>query len=202
MKRCHHCNLPAWYQDPVTKEFLCPAHSHLQVRGPESSSHSGSMLLTVRVSRPADMPSILAIWGHFWGEEEMDCFGREYRAADLDHLLACDGAKVVGVLSYAVERGWNAISIVALNILPGYQGLGGAAKLMAMLQQRARQLRIGRLLVATSNDNVPALYWYQRKGFHIIDVLQGAIAPDHGGDHLVGLGGIPVRDEIQMEKRL
>jgi GNAT superfamily N-acetyltransferase len=202
MDSCHHCNQPAWYQDRVTKAFLCPAHTYLEVRGPGHSPRPDSVTLTARVSTPADLPAVLAIWKHFWAEDEMDCFGREYRAVDLDHLLVCDEDQVVGVLSYAVEREWEAINIVALNILPGHQGLGGAGRLLDMLEGRARRLGIGRLLVATSNDNVPALYWYQVRGFSIVDILLGAIEPNHADDHLVGLGGIPVRDEIQLEKRL
>jgi GNAT superfamily N-acetyltransferase len=202
MNSCHHCNQPAWYQDRVTKAFLCLAHTRLEVRGPVPSPHPGPAPLAARVGTAADLPAVLAIWKHFWAEDEMDCFGREYRAVDLDHLLVCDEDQVVGVLSYAVEREWEAINIVALNILPSHQGLRGAGKLMDMLEERARRLRIGRLLVATSNDNLPALYWYQVRGFSILDILLGAIEPNHSDDHLAGLGGIPVRDEIQLEKRL
>ncbi len=202
MNSCHHCDQPAWYQDRVTREFLCPAHTCLDVRGSGTSTRSGPVPLTARAGTAADLPAVLAIWKHFWAEDEMDCFGREYRAVDLDHLLVCDEDLVVGVLSYAVEREWEAINIVALNVLPGHQGLGGAGRLMAMLEERARRLRIGRLIVATSNDNLPALYWYQVRGFSILDILVGAIEPDNADDHLVGLGGIPVRDEIQLEKRL
>ena len=108
----------------------------------------------------------------------------------------------MGLLSYAVERDWDALNIVALNILPGYQGRGGAGGLIALLEKRARELGIGRLIVATSNDNVLALHLYQRLGFKISGVHVGAIEPDSAGDHFVGLGGIPVRDEIQLEKQL
>lgn len=201
MIKCYRCGRPAWYQDRETGRPLCLDHGHLEVRD-ERRGRGPAPALTVRTGAPADLPAILALWDHFWDDDGMDCFGHQYQAVDLPHLLLCDGGRVVGLLSYAVERGWDALNIVALNILPGYQGRGGAGDLIARLERRARGLGIGRLIVATSNDNVLALYFYQRLGFRLTGLLVDAIEPNGAGEHFVGLGGIPVRDEIRLEKRL
>jgi ribosomal protein S18 acetylase RimI-like enzyme len=58
-----------------------------------------------------------------------------------------------------------------------------------------------RLIVATTNDDLPALGLYQRLGFTITQVLVGKLLEHHGGVEL-GFAGIPVRDEIQLELRL
>lgn len=58
-----------------------------------------------------------------------------------------------------------------------------------------------RLVVATSNDDVPALYLYQRLGFVLTGIKVGAILRHHGGEER-GFAGIPVRDELQLERRL
>ena len=204
MIKCHRCGQPAWYQDGGTGEYLCPGHCHLQweLRGGRRDLYDRPSPLSVRPSTAADLPVVLEMWDQFWADDEMDCFGRVYKTVDLLHLLVCDGDQVVGLLGYALEREWDAINIVALNILPGFQGRGGAEGLITRLEGRARQSGIGRLIVATSNDNVLALYMYQRMGFKISGILVGAIEPNSAGDHFVGLGGILVRDEIQLEKGL
>jgi len=157
MIRCQYCNQPAWYQDRATGKPLCPAHSRLEVCGPRQTGSARPLALSIRPNTPADEPAILGIWNHFWDDDEMECFGRDYRAAAIPALLACDGERVVGVLSYAVEREWNAINIVALNVLPGYQGRGGGGGLMGALEGEGGRVGVGRLFVARSNAHPLAL---------------------------------------------
>ena len=204
MKRCAYCEGSAWFMDRSTGELLCPLHSRLEVGANPSGEGKTkrSSRLAIRLARPADREAVLAIWEHFWDEDEMDCFGRLYRAAEIPALLACDGEQVMGVLSYAVELDRGAANMVALNVMPGYQGLGAAGALLAALEAVARRAGLERLIVATSNDNLPALMFYQRAGFEITGVEVGAIEPDRPGEPHLGVGGIPVRDEIQLEKRL
>jgi ribosomal protein S18 acetylase RimI-like enzyme len=65
------------------------------------------------------------------------------------------------------------------------------------LHNVARQRDLGRILVATSNDDLPALALYQRYGFRITEILPGRIAQEHGGEYH-GFAGISVRDEIRL----
>ena len=57
---------------------------------------------------------------------------------------------------------------------------------------------LARVIVATTNDDLPALALYQRYGFRIHGIVPGSIAQHHGGE-LPGFSGIPIRDEIQLE---
>ncbi|MBN1955127.1 MAG: GNAT family N-acetyltransferase, partial [Anaerolineae bacterium] len=105
----------------------------------------------------------------------------------------------VGLASYAVESGWNAVVLVMLNVLPACQGRNGGGRLIAAVVDEAARLRRARVLVATSNDDLLALAFYQRHGFHFVELLPGAIVKHHGGE-LAGFAGIPVRDEIRLER--
>lgn len=196
---CHYCDRRAWYQDPVSGEMLCLEHSRLEPRGPKARH---TLPVAIRSGSPADLETVLAFWRYFWNDDGMDCFNRYYEAVKLDHLLACSGDRVVGLLSYAVERDRDAINIVALNILADCQGRGVGSRLIGNLAKLAGQLGIGKLIVATSNDNPLALYFYQRLGFIITGVEIGVIQPSGPDDDLIGMGGIPVRDEIQLAKQL
>jgi ribosomal protein S18 acetylase RimI-like enzyme len=73
---------------------------------------------------------------------------------------------------------------------------------VAEAEMRGAGLRT--MILSTTNDNLPALYFYQRRGFVIEQVLTG-VALDHhqaSGEPETGFGGIAVRDEIRLSKQL
>jgi hypothetical protein len=73
--------------------------------------------------------------------------------------------------------------------------------LLAEAELLARRLKLSRLVVATTNDNLPALYFYQRRGYRLTHVIPEAVIA-HLRQEQAGFAGIPVRDEIRLEKRL
>jgi hypothetical protein len=58
------------------------------------------------------------------------------------------------------------------------------------------------VLVTVSNDNIPALYFYQRRGYTLAAVLSGAVASQPVNRDLSGFAGIPIRDELQLSKEV
>ena len=65
----------------------------------------------------------------------------------------------------------------------------------------ARRLDLKRLIVSTTNDNLPALYFYQRRGYRLTDLVPNNITAQTGQE-VAGFAGIPVRDEVRLEKRI
>jgi hypothetical protein len=70
--------------------------------------------------------------------------------------------------------------------------------------QLARRQGCARLWVITTNDNVDALRFYQRRGFCLVRVHRGAVDRSRAGLKpeipAVGAYGIPLRDEIELER--
>lgn len=198
--KCSFCDANAQYRDRHTGEYVCLAHSRLQVsaqRGREQAEP-----LTVRSALSTDRDRIAELAIYFWDETEVECFGHAYDVRELPAVVACKGDRrdeIVGLASYAVEG--DAVNVVMLNVLPGYQGSGAGRTLIAAVEGAARAHGATRIVVATSNDDLPALYLYQRRGFHLTGMEVGRLAKHHGGEE-PGFAGIPVRDEIQLEKRL
>ena len=114
------------------------------------------------------------------------------RCSGVNPLLSCD--------PLFCRRSRDA-HLVMLDVLPQWQGLGAARALVAAVAETARAEGAERLIVATTNDDLPALGFYRRPGFTITGVLVGRVLEHHGGVE-PGFAGIPVRDEIQMELRL
>ena len=51
-----------------------------------------------------------------------------------------------------------------------------------------------------TNDNLPALYFYQRRGYYVTEWIPNGVAQHAKDASLPGFGGIPIRDEVRLEK--
>lgn len=192
--RCKFCERPAWYRCARTGASLCPVHARLQVVA--SPPARTPVTFEVRAAKGEDHALLKQMAIDFWGETEMECFDGEYDAAELPSLGAYVQDELAGFLSYAVEG--DALHIVMLNVLPEYQGAGMGEELVKAAAEEAEAMGLSRLIVATSNDNLPALEFYQRLGFVVGEVVPGRILEHHGGVE-AGFAGIPVRDEVRLQ---
>lgn len=124
--------------------------------------------------------------------------GRLVDAAALPALVAGDRE---GLATYRV-RGASA-ELVTLDAAVPERGIGSA--LLAGLARRLRRAGVARLLVTTTNDNLDALRFYQRRGFRIVAVRPDAIERGRRLKPAIptpGAYGIVIRDEIELELRL
>jgi GNAT superfamily N-acetyltransferase len=110
---------------------------------------------------------------------------------------AKDGA-LAGVLTYVTSG--DECEILTLHTATRWTGVGTA--LMEAVEEKAKK----RLWVLTTNDNVDALRFYQRRGFRLSELHPGAV--DESRRRLkpeipeTGEYGIPIRDEIVLEKEV
>jgi GNAT superfamily N-acetyltransferase len=192
--RCLFCERGAWYRCARTGVLLCAEHARLEVVAPRG--RGAATRIDVRAAAEEDYPRLEELALHFWGETDMECYERTYDVLELPAFVACDNDQMVGFLSYAVEE--DALNIVVLNVLPEHQGFGLGKELVKALVGEAKGRGLPRLIVATSNDNLPGLYFYQRIGFVIEEVLPGRIV-DYHGEVERGVGDIPVHDERRLQ---
>jgi GNAT superfamily N-acetyltransferase len=117
-------------------------------------------------------------------------------------LLAWSGPELVGVATYVV-RG-PACELLTLHATRRFEGTG--TSLVDAVCEHARQAGCTVLWVVTTNDNVDALRFYQRRGFRLARVRPGAV--DESRRMLKpqiptsGAHGIPLRDEVELELEL
>ena len=124
----------------------------------------------------------------------------------LDHpaLVAetADG-QLLGMLTYVPGRDWRQCEILTLHTDTQWHGTGTA--MVEAVRRLARRQGCARLWVITTNDNVDALRFYQRRGFRLVTVHRGAV--DRSRASLkpeipqVGAYGIPKRDEIELDQQ-
>jgi ribosomal protein S18 acetylase RimI-like enzyme len=141
-----------------------------------------------------------------WAEPVLDReFGgrRQARRGELLDVLALPGfaatrgATPEGLLTY--RRAGGECELAFLWARARHQGVG-TALLRAL---RAEAADCARIWVVTTNDNLDALRFYQRRGFVLCALRAGAV--DRSREQLkplispAGDYGIPLRDELELE---
>ena len=124
--------------------------------------------------------------------------GRLHQAADLPGLVALHDGTPAGLLLYHLAG--DACEVVVLHASP--QGIGLGSALLAAACDRARAAGCRRLWLITTNDNLPAIRFYTRRGMRLVAVHHGAIAESRKLKPeipLLGVEGRPIEDEVEFE---
>ena len=148
-----------------------------------------------------DLPRLRQFWIEHWGGEEMLTHGNVYRPEQLDGFLVEEGDAWIGLLTFIVKDG--ECEVTSLDSLREGQGIG--SKLIDRAIEEARTQGCKRLFLITTNDNLNALGFYQKRGFEIAAIYRGAVNESRRrkpGIPLVGYNNIPLRDEIELEMSL
>jgi GNAT superfamily N-acetyltransferase len=153
----------------------------------------------VREATDADRPAVRTLFESDFGRTKIVAFGEVMDVDQTPALVALMTEDLSGALAYRLFG--DALHVVALATDPMWQRSGVAGHLVAEAELLARRLSLQRIVVATTNDNLPALYFYQRHGYRMTDLVPGSIVA-HTGQDIAGFAGIPVRDEVRLEKKL
>jgi GNAT superfamily N-acetyltransferase len=156
--------------------------------------------LDVRALRDDERPWAAGVVGNSWGDVVI-AGGREHRPAELPALVAQADGERAGLLTYAIEDAQ--CELVTLDALTVGGGIGGA--LVEALADTARAAGCTHLHLITTNDNLPALRLYQRHGFALAEIRRGGVAQARRRKPQIpatGHAGIPIRDELVLERAL
>jgi ribosomal protein S18 acetylase RimI-like enzyme len=196
--KCSCCEKDAVYKCSVCGKLVCSEHTRLRT---VCSSCGKSQVVRLSISKMNlnDKAKIREFVKRFWGEDEQLSFDRRFMVSGLPAYTAKIGKEIVGFVSFTEMD--DALIIVALGTLPRFQNAGIGGSLIRKVEAEARKLKKKRLLVSTSNDDLPALAFYQLLGFQIYEVKPNVITEKHGKVQ-EGIGGLPVRDELRLRKSL
>jgi ribosomal protein S18 acetylase RimI-like enzyme len=127
--------------------------------------------------------------------------GNVYHPEQLDGFVVEDGGAWIGLITFLIKDG--ECEVTSLDSLREGRGIGSALIDQAIAEAHTRDCK--RLFLITTNDNLRALGFYQKRGFEIVAVYPGAVNESRKikpGIPLVGMNGIPLRDEIELEIKL
>lgn len=148
-----------------------------------------------------DLPRLRRFWIEHWGAEEMVSRGRVYRPEQLDGFVVEEEREWVGLVTFFIEA--DECEVTSLDSLREGQGIG--TMLMEKAVEQARLCHCKRIFLITTNDNLRALGFYQKRGFEIVTVYRGAVNESRKRKPsipVIGMHGIPLRDEIELEMKL
>jgi GNAT superfamily N-acetyltransferase len=157
--------------------------------------------LRVRSIEDADRPAVRALVAELWGSPLAVAHGTVFEPAELPGFLAERDGRPVGLLTYGV-RG-EALEVVSINAFPPHRGTGTA--LLDAAARAARDAhRCRRVVLTTTNDNVDALRFYQRRGFRVVALRAGAVDAARAVKPEIpaeGAHGIPLRSSSSSSAR-
>jgi GNAT superfamily N-acetyltransferase len=136
-----------------------------------------------------------------WGAPIVVGHGHVYEVADLPGFVALEGREPVGLVTYSIEG--DACEIVTIDSLR--EGIGIGSALVEAVAGTARKAGCRRLWLITTNDNLPMLRFAQKRGFSLVAVHPNAVEASRRLKpeiSLIGIDGIPIRDELELELRL
>jgi GNAT superfamily N-acetyltransferase len=145
-----------------------------------------------------DLQRLRQIWKKNWGDEFMVVHGVVYHPDNLDGFIAYSGPDYVGEITYAIKN--NECEIVTLDSESEGQGLG--TRLINAVVEEAQKQDCRRVFLITTNDNLNALGFYQKRGFELVGINRGAVNESRKikpSIPLIGMNNIPLRDEIELE---
>jgi DNA-3-methyladenine glycosylase I len=155
----------------------------------------------IRQIGPADLEWISGLLRRSWASTRVVSRGRLYQADRLPGLVAVDRDDRIGLLTYSIKG--EECEIVTLDSVREGRGVGSA--LVRQLETIAREAGCLCLRLVTTNDNLKALAFYQKRGFILVAIRHNAIEQSRlfkPEIPLTGHDGIPIRDELELELRL
>jgi peroxiredoxin/GNAT superfamily N-acetyltransferase len=161
----------------------------------------GQRAISIEPIGPGNIAYLRSELRRNWHSTTIFSRGVRFEADSLPGLIASVGGEPVGHLTFHADK--QGLEVITLASNPGNQGVGSALMDRAELEARSRKSR--RLFLTTTNDNLNALRFYQRRGMRLVKVHYSMMDRyrDQGQPipHM-GMNGIPLRDELELEINL
>lgn len=154
--------------------------------------------------RPIDAeirPMVTAFLKDYWSGAFILIRGEAIDITSVDGFALVENGSLTGVVTYIVRGG--ACEVVSLNSMAERRGAGTA--LVDAVTSRARELGCTCLRLPTTNDNLNAIGFYQKRGFDLVGVNLGAIDREREQKPsipIIGQNGIPMHHEIEFAMEL
>ncbi|WP_044893946.1 GNAT family N-acetyltransferase [Bacillus alveayuensis] len=158
--------------------------------------------MVIRLLTDADRTTVKEFFKTQWGSPQMVISTGVYHCDELDGLAVFgENGEIIGLLTY-VKRGeeWE---IISLDSVIENKGIGSL--LLQAFEKKVKADGGTIIKLVTTNDNLRALQFYQKRGYIIDGIVVNAVEKARiikPQIPFVADNGIPIRDEIILKKKL
>lgn len=136
-----------------------------------------------------------------WFTTDMVARGQIFDMTVLDGLVMHEDETIIGLITYRFQN--NECEIMSLDSLKENCGIG--TELVKWVVKLAREKKCTKIKLITTNDNLNAMCFYQKRGFDMTHLYYNALESSRklkpsipeNGDY-----GIPIKHEIEFEMKL
>ena len=133
-----------------------------------------------------------------WYTTTMIIRGKEIDMTKTEGFYFNDGEDIICLITYIVYD--NILEITSLDSLHENQGIG--SKLVEAVIHEAKERKLEKIVLITTNDNINAIKFYQKRGFDMVRLFHDALEVSRKLKPeipLIGENSIPLRHEIEFE---
>ena len=145
-----------------------------------------------------DRSRINAFITEHWFTTIMAVHGECIDLGTADGLYMLENGEITGLVTYRFVR--SEMEILSLDSIYENRGIGSV--LLNAAVHTAKELRCTRIMLITTNDNLNALWFYQKRGFDMVRFYRNAVTEARAVKPeipLTGDNGIPLKHEIELE---
>jgi len=113
----------------------------------------------------SDLDWVTQIWIKDWGDNFIISKGNQYYPQDVSGYIAAINDTKVGLITYVIDN--STCEIISLNSFSENAGIG--SQLLEKVVEHAKKELCNSIILVTSNDNLNALRFYQKRGFSSIE---------------------------------
>jgi N-acetylglutamate synthase-like GNAT family acetyltransferase len=153
---------------------------------------------SIRRLTKKDLPRLRDFWIAEWGSDFMVVHKTIIRYDEVEGFVHHDWT---GLITFVIRD--SQCEVISLNSLQESQGI--ATSLIKEVLREAKENKCLRIFLITTNDNLQALGFYQRRGFELAALRRGAVDESRKikpSIPRIGMNEIPLRDEIELEIKI
>ncbi|MFJ6268035.1 GNAT family N-acetyltransferase [Lysinibacillus xylanilyticus] len=157
--------------------------------------------MTVIPIQQLPQDDVLQFFKEHWGTTEMVISSGIYDCSKLDGFAYVDDQNsILGLITYIIRA--EECEMISLDSIVEGKGIGSL--LVQAVEQHAFEQGCTIITLITTNDNLHALKFYQKRGYLLVEIIQNAVEQARAYKPeipLIGNDGIPIRDEIRLAKQ-
>jgi len=158
-------------------------------------------ILDIRSISPQNRQQINYFISSHWFSTNMVVRGKIVDMTILDGFAIYENETIIGLITYKIND--NECEIMSIDSLKENQGIGTG--LVNKVIQIATKVKCTKIKLITTNDNINAIRFYQKRGFDMVRIYHNALEIARKikpSIPVVGKFNIPLKHEIEFEMNL